>query len=202
MTVDMLRKAEGRFWDMVFTAEAEECWEWARGKTGVGYGNFHLSPSESPTGASLAIGAHRVAWTLHHGRMPDPELVLDHLCNNRGCVNPHHLVETTNGWNTARAAGVGFKVRAPKAYAKKDGTTSWRVRFRRYDDDGSITNGSRTFDTEAAALAFIEANASREPASEAFTSAKSTLYIGIPEARISGDTIGRRKMRSPRTLSP
>lgn len=196
----MLREAEDRFWDMVFTAEPEDCWEWARGKTGVGYGNFHLSPTESPTGASLAIGAHRVAWALHHGRMPDSELVLDHLCDNRGCVNPHHLVEVTTGWNTARATGVGFKARAPKAYAKRNGTTSWRVRFRRYDDDGTVTNGSRTFDTEAEALNFIEANALREPDREAFTSAKSTLYVGIPEARIPGDAIGRRKTRGAPTL--
>lgn len=109
VTVDTLREAEDRFWDMVFTAEPEDCWEWARGKTGVGYGNFHLSPSESPTGASLTIGAHRVAWALHHGRMPDSELVLDHLCDNRGCVNPHRCGRPAGGC----APDEGCAVRRP-----------------------------------------------------------------------------------------
>lgn len=48
---------------------------------------------------------HRVAWVLAHGRDPDPELVLDHQCRIRTCINPEHLEEVTNAENVLRGTG-------------------------------------------------------------------------------------------------
>lgn len=37
------------------------------------------------------ILVHRLAWALHHGADPDPELLVLHRCNNPPCCNPGHL---------------------------------------------------------------------------------------------------------------
>jgi hypothetical protein len=44
--------------------------------------------------------AHRVAFTLHHGREPDGQL-LRHLCNHPACINPKHLKGGTDRENAA-----------------------------------------------------------------------------------------------------
>jgi hypothetical protein len=42
--------------------------------------------------------AHRVAWSLHHGR--EPERWILHHCDNRRCCNPAHLYEGDVGDNS------------------------------------------------------------------------------------------------------
>jgi hypothetical protein len=44
--------------------------------------------------------AHRLAWEMKHGPIPDG-LVLRHRCNVRRCVNPDHLVPGTRAQNNA-----------------------------------------------------------------------------------------------------
>jgi hypothetical protein len=46
--------------------------------------------------------AHRVAYELMVGPIPDGN-VIDHLCSNRSCVNPHHLEPVTQDENVRRA---------------------------------------------------------------------------------------------------
>lgn len=64
------------------------CWQWDV-LNEAGYGTF------------AGRGAHRVIYELVRGRLTDG-LVLDHLCRNRGCVNPFHLEEVTQHINTMR----------------------------------------------------------------------------------------------------
>lgn len=45
--------------------------------------------------------AHRVMWEMHVGEIP-AGLELDHLCRNKGCVNPDHLEPVTRAENTRR----------------------------------------------------------------------------------------------------
>ena len=44
--------------------------------------------------------AHRIAWEMKHGPIPDG-LILRHRCNVRRCVNPDHLVPGTRSENNA-----------------------------------------------------------------------------------------------------
>lgn len=55
-------------------------WKWA--KTGRGYGSMKVGGRHEY--------AHRYFWMRENGPIPSG-LVLDHLCEIRGCCNPTHL---------------------------------------------------------------------------------------------------------------
>lgn len=68
------------FWNRL---EAEgDCRVWPLAKTHNGYGLVGYQ------GAQLR--AHRLAWVLTHGEIPDGMMVL-HKCDNPPCCNPDHL---------------------------------------------------------------------------------------------------------------
>jgi len=58
--------------------------------------------------------AHRVAWELIRGPIPS-DMTIDHLCRNRGCVNPVHLEVVTATENIMR----GFSPSAVNARKTK-----------------------------------------------------------------------------------
>jgi hypothetical protein len=71
------------FWDAVDkSAGPDGCWPWVRGTDRAGYG--------SPLYSGRKTGAHRIAWTLTHGKIPRQLWVL-HKCDNPPCCNPKHL---------------------------------------------------------------------------------------------------------------
>lgn len=75
--------------------ETTGCIEWARSKNSRGYGVIFFD-------GKLRL-AHRAAWYAAKGAWPSPTKVLDHICNNKSCVNVKHLRELTNGENIQRA---------------------------------------------------------------------------------------------------
>lgn len=93
-----------RFWAKVdkngpFPTEAPglsgACWQWTASIIHTtGYGAFGVEGRKR--------GAHRVSYELVIGPIPDG-LTIDHLCNNRRCVNPSHLEPVTQGENVRRA---------------------------------------------------------------------------------------------------
>src|SRR6266576_3456485 len=92
----MTSDQQQRFWAKVDRRGSEECWPWQANR-GRGYGNVWI--------AGRMYRAHRVAYELLIGPIPEG-LTLDHLCRNRGCVNPAHLEPVTSRENTLRGEGI------------------------------------------------------------------------------------------------
>jgi hypothetical protein len=61
---------------------AGNCWEWTGTRNQKGYGQI-------ASGGCKGM-AHRIAWTLANGPIPDGLCVL-HRCDNPPCINPAHL---------------------------------------------------------------------------------------------------------------
>ena len=83
-----------RFWEKVDARG--DCWEWTAFHHD-GYGKYALNGRQRM--------AHRVAYELLVGVIPDG-MEIDHLCRNRGCVNPDHMEVVSSRENTLRGFGI------------------------------------------------------------------------------------------------
>ena len=72
-----------------------DCWLWTASKKLNGYGQYNTGGRN--------WNAHRLVYLLS-GRSVDYGIELDHLCNVRECVNPHHLEPVSHAVNVRRAA--------------------------------------------------------------------------------------------------
>lgn len=112
-----------RFWDKVeFTTD---CWEWKARTDRDGYGRFRHFEKQ--------VFAHRFSLSLYEKLNSD--LVVDHICNNKKCVNPAHLRQVTSKVNILRGT-------APTA---KNAIKTTCIHGHRLDDENTYvcTDGKR-----------------------------------------------------------
>ena len=76
------------------------CWLWTGAISDTGYANASLVIN----GKRVTKNIHRLLYQLERGPIASG-LQIDHLCRNRGCVNPDHLDLVTPRENTMRGAG-------------------------------------------------------------------------------------------------
>jgi hypothetical protein len=99
----------------------DACHPWTRGRQGQGYGVFYVTKGQP-------VLAHRYAWELENGPIPDGAVV-DHECHNgtdcpggracphRRCCNPAHLEPTTNADNVDRSHNANaHKIKCPDGH--------------------------------------------------------------------------------------
>jgi hypothetical protein len=86
-----------KFWQKVDRRGPDECWPWQGGVDEKGYGHVILYPRTTKAGRKHTR-AHRYAWTLTHGEIPDGVLIC-HRCDNPPCCNPNHLFPGTGSDN-------------------------------------------------------------------------------------------------------
>lgn len=107
-----------RFWNLVRSGSATECWLWQGflSHQGKGYGCFTIK--------RYVIGAHRFAYELTYGPIA-PGLQIDHLCRNKACVNPAHLEPVTALINRRRGRNFNLeKTHCPAGHPYDEANTT------------------------------------------------------------------------------
>lgn len=80
-----------RFLSKIDKKSDDECWMWLGTVATGGYGRFQSYKNR--------YLAHRISYFIHHGHV-DKNLLVDHICRNRLCVNPKHLRQVDERTNT------------------------------------------------------------------------------------------------------
>jgi hypothetical protein len=100
------RDIKARFYEKTERA-SNGCLEW-RAAFHNGYGAFSISREK-------AIGAHRAAWIIVYGHIPQGMHVL-HKCDNKKCVDTEHLYlgshvdNLADAWNRGQCGPVSRKL--------------------------------------------------------------------------------------------
>lgn len=94
------RNTPDTFWRRVARLSTHECWEWQGRRNEKGYGVIGWNGKPS-------VGAHRIAWTLTNGAIPEG------MCVLHRCDNPPHLFIGTQRENIADRDSKGRTVDPP-----------------------------------------------------------------------------------------
>lgn len=106
-------RALARFMEKIDDSNGTGCWEWQASFIGEsGYGQFFYG---SIGGKERSGKAHKAAWVLLKGLVPEGMNVL-HRCNNRKCCNPAHLYLGTHMDNMKDRDAAGRTSRGARRY--------------------------------------------------------------------------------------
>lgn len=97
-----------RFWDKVNILTPEECWEWQGSLRGDSYGQVYANKKHR--------AVHRFSFFLANYYYPP---VVRHKCDNRICVNPHHLEGGTQTENMKDVVDRGRHFYANKTHCPR-----------------------------------------------------------------------------------
>lgn len=86
------------------------CIVWTASRHKSGYGKVGYKDD----GIKSTFLAHRVAYTIRYGAIPDG-MTLDHICKNPSCVNPEHLKPMKLSENV-KAGGNTLKTHCPRGH--------------------------------------------------------------------------------------
>lgn len=100
--------------------DPNECWVWRGAGKGNGYGHFN--------GPDGAVGAHRMAFMLFKGEIPDG-MDICHTCDNRWCVNPDHLYAGTRQENMSDCVSRGRAAGGNRKHLKENQVQEVRRRL-------------------------------------------------------------------------
>lgn len=110
-----------RFNEKIEKANGAGCWNWT-GALNDGYGSFCAYGGVN--------AAHRVAVVLS-GRSIPADMVVDHICRNRKCVNPEHLRIVDNYTNLHENS---------MAAAHVFGTATHCIRGHPFDEENTVVS--------------------------------------------------------------
>ncbi len=102
------RNTPENFWSYV--DKSGKCWVWRGNVEKTGYGRVRWNIKQ--------YSAHVISWMLFHGRFPQENLTIDHLCRNPLCVNPEHLEEVSMAVNILRGTSPAA-LNARKTHCKR-----------------------------------------------------------------------------------
>ena len=112
LSLDMITPdVEARFWAKVDRRDPDECWAWKGKPSSRGYGRLQTPYSRSTP-------AHRISLVLHGGAVAEGEVV-DHICRNKMCVNPHHLRSVTHKVNSLENSVSPAALNSKKTHCKR-----------------------------------------------------------------------------------
>jgi hypothetical protein len=117
------------FWSKVEVTQPDACWLWLGATYSKGYGQTTWKGKDQR--------AHRVAWELTNGEIPEGLLVLHH-CDVPACVNPRHLFLGTHADNRADCVAKGRQAKGVRS-----GTYLHPEKLARGASNGAYTHPER-----------------------------------------------------------
>lgn len=107
-----------RFAEVLYTRtdRSGKCWEWLGAHQTNGYSSIRYD------GRTRLV--HRLSYELHKGPISEG-YEIDHICGNRGCVNPSHLRTATRKQNQENVRGANSNSKTGVR-----GVIWWKGRYR------------------------------------------------------------------------